>query len=528
MKRVGLFLVAVFSLFLYAPSVSAEAGTGILITEAMTASSTSASSEFVELYNQSDVAIDVTGWKIQYSSATGTSVLTKATLEGAISARGFLLAATSSFQTEQATTADVDLGSGFSGTAGRVRVVNSSNEVIDALSYGATALSSEGTPATAPSSGESLKRETDADTLFTDDDENSTDFAVSDSPFAQGGGVEEIEPDPTDVCPATPEIDLEVPAGYIIDEFGECVEEPVVLTDKVLYITELLANAAGSDTGNEFIEIYNPNDEPIGLDGYTLFVGPNYEKSYSFPSNLEISAHQYLAFYNSEVKFTLVNSSSRAKLVAPAGNMVSETESYQDPGDGMSWSLIDDKWVMTEKATPDAANEFIITQEEAGTTSSARLPCPAGKFRNPATNRCKNIASSTSSRAPCATNQTRNPVTNRCKKISSTSSSLTPCKVGQVRNAETNRCRKIEVAASAKPCQPGYERNSETNRCRKVKTSNSNFKEPAAINPINLDARIVTLLLIMTGGYAAYEYRADISNFYNRLRDKRGKPRPPG
>jgi hypothetical protein len=44
-------------------------------------------------------------------------------------------------------------------------------------------------------------------------------------------------------------------------------------------ITEILPNAIGSDTGNEFIELYNPNDaEAVSLKGYILLVGPLLEK----------------------------------------------------------------------------------------------------------------------------------------------------------------------------------------------------------------------------------------------------------
>lgn len=530
MKRVGiLFLLFVLSLF-YARPTFAQVGSGILITELMTASTSSASSEFIELYNQSSDAIDVTGWKVQYLSATGSSISTKTTLEGAISAHGFLMAATTEFQTEKLLVSDATLSSGLAGAGGRIRLVDVSNSAVDSVSYGASALSSEGTPAVAPAAGKSLKRIVDNDAQFVDDNNNSTDFTVSESPFAQGGGVEEVAPVVIDVCPATPEIDLAIPVGYELDQSGNCVVRP--LESRALKITELLANAEGSDEENEFIEIYNPNDSPVGLDGYKLYVGPNYEKNFNFPAGLEISPHQYLAFHNDSIKFNLLNSSSRVKLVAPNNVTVSETDSYQNPGDGMSWSLFDDGWKMTESSTPDAENVYVVTSENdvTGSTTSSVLPCPAGKFRNPATNRCKNIDSSSSALQPCASDQYRSPETNRCRKLSSANTALVACKVGQERNPETNRCRKILSASSVlKPCQPGYERNPDTNRCRKSSAKASNaLTESAAINPVSMSSRIVTLLIVLAIAYGLFEYRTDIGNFISRLRDKRGSPRPPG
>ena len=198
----------------------------------------------------------------------------------------------------------------------------------------------------------------------------------------------------------------------------------------------------------------------------------------------------------------------------------------------MSWSLFDDGWKMTESSTPDAENVYVITSESNVTesTTPSLSPCPAGKFRNPATNRCKNIDSSSSALQPCASDQYRSPDTNRCRKLSSTSTALVACKLGQERNSETNRCRKIVSASSAlKPCQPGYERNPDTNRCRKSSAKPSNaLTESAAINPISMSSRIVTLLIFLAIAYGLFEYRTDISNFISRLRDKRGSPRPPG
>jgi hypothetical protein len=532
MKRVWIFILALCLVITKATPAAAQIGSGVLITEVMTASTSSASSEFVEIYNQSDAAVDVTGWKIQYSSATGSTITTKSTLSGAISSHGFVLVGSAVFQSEQNVTADFDLSSGLSGTAGRIRIVDSSEAIIDSLSYGDSALESEGTPASSPQASQSLKRTIDQDARFIDNNENSTDFVISDEPYAQGGGVEELAPTPVDVCPNINDNQQSLPVDYEFDPEGNCVPKQVVTpSDKTLTITELLPNAVGSDTGAEYIEIYNPNSESIGLDGYELYIGPNYEKQYSFPDNLEIEPNQYLSFYNSDINFTLVNTNSRAELVAPAGNVVSKTESYDSPKEGMSWSLFEGGWKFSQKTTPDAPNEYVMIEPDDDAVSESTQPsCRPDQFRNPATNRCKKISSSTSSLQACAADQVRNPLTNRCRKLSSTTSVLTACKLGQERNPETNRCRKISSGTKKlTPCQPGYERNQDTNRCKKAtnKTSGT-LTDAAAINPINLNSRIIALLLFMATAYGVYEYRTDIGNFINRLRNKRGDPRPPG
>lgn len=343
------------------------------------------------------------------------------------------------------------------------------------------------------------------------------------------------EPGPVDVCPNTQEIETDIPDGHEIDANGNCapieLSPPEELENRALTITELFPNPLEDEDSNEFIELYNPHDEPIGLDGYILYTGNSYDKPYTFSGNLEIGAKQYLAFYSSEINITLANSGSRARLVAPAGNIVSETESYSNSKDEMSWSLFEGEWKFSEKATPDAENEYVISEDSGGSPSSGSdlKPCRPDQFRNPETNRCKLKSAASSSLQACATDQYRNPETNRCRKVGSGNSSLAPCKPGQYRSPETNRCRKIESSSTPKPCQAGYERNSETNRCRKATSNTATaFTEPASINPVDLNSRIVAILIMMAGGYALYEYRTDIGNFINRLRNKRGDPRPPG
>jgi hypothetical protein len=49
------------------------ASDGIVISEVSMGSEDSASNEFVELYNNSSSAIDISSWSLYYRSATGTS-----------------------------------------------------------------------------------------------------------------------------------------------------------------------------------------------------------------------------------------------------------------------------------------------------------------------------------------------------------------------------------------------------------------------------------------------------------------------
>jgi len=47
--------------------------------------------DFIELYNNSNAAVDITGWSVQYGSATGTAAWQLTTLTGSIPSKGYYL-----------------------------------------------------------------------------------------------------------------------------------------------------------------------------------------------------------------------------------------------------------------------------------------------------------------------------------------------------------------------------------------------------------------------------------------------------
>jgi hypothetical protein len=502
MKR---FWVILTLILLLLPSITTRAetaGSGILITELMTGTTNSANAEFVELHNQSNQDINISAWKLLYYSATGSSASTKVTFSGTVSSHGFVLLGTEEFKTEYGlSSADFTFNPGFSDAGGRLKLVDGNGTTIDAISWGANSIVSEGSPTPSLTRGSSVKRAVNTDANFIDENNNDTDFIISTSPYPQGGDVYEPEV-------VSPPVE---PSGETETEAGA----------SLLTISELLPNVSGSDTGNEFIEIYNPNEKTVALAGYLLQIGPNFETSVNLPNEIEILPHQYLALYNNYPTFTLVNTSSRAKLLAPAGNEVSETPLYDNLKESESWALFEDGWHRTMKPTPNEENSLVTESADLSNIETGLEPCAPGKYRNPETNRCKIIEDSDV--VTCSAGQERNPETNRCRKV--TSSELSPCKEGYERNQATNRCRKSGTDEDMlTPCHPGYERNPSTNRCRKtVSTGDAKLaavNQASAINPISLSTRIVLVLLVVALGYGVYEYRNDLRNLIGKLKTR--------
>ena len=139
-----------------------------------------AANEFVELYNGGTAAVDVSGWKVVYRSAAGTSDTTLVTIPAgtSIAAGGFYLLGGSDYA--GAATADQSFSTGLAGTGGAVGVRDTAAALVDSVGWGtATNALVEGAAAAAPPAtaapGSSLVRLPDGH----DTNANASDFTVS-------------------------------------------------------------------------------------------------------------------------------------------------------------------------------------------------------------------------------------------------------------------------------------------------------------------------------------------------------------
>ncbi len=121
-----------------------------------------------------------------------------------------------------------------------------------------------------------------------------------------------------------------------------------------LDISEILPNPSGADAENEFIELYNPNDQAIDLTGYKLAV----KSSHYLIKNRVIGAKSYLALYRPDTKITLNNTGDTLRLYDPAGRIISQV-GYQKTFSDLSLALASNgqfRW--TNFITPGRANIF--------------------------------------------------------------------------------------------------------------------------------------------------------------------------
>src|SRR4051794_26563009 len=175
--------------------------TGLLVSEVVTGG-TSASDEFIEIYNASTATLDLAGLELVYATSTGTTVTRKQTWTSlAVPSHRHVLLANSSGR--WATGADGVYSGGLAATGGSAVLRIVGGAVIDALSWGdASSTFVEGSAGAAPPASSSLERRPGGGSgNATDTNNNAADAIVNASPIAQSLSADAV---PSDAPAATP------------------------------------------------------------------------------------------------------------------------------------------------------------------------------------------------------------------------------------------------------------------------------------------------------------------------------------
>lgn len=514
------------------------------------------SSRLVELYNNSDQPVDITGWCVRYVAETAPVALNGSTSMRVcfnpdlisqhivLPAREHVLVGAS----QLGIVADFMMIEGLgTGLSGKVYIVDALQNIVDMFGWGAGTLGAEGTPKTSEGNvAKVYERKQSVTGTYIDTNDNNADFF--DSKLRANyliGALVEID----DVCQNLPDIQTLVPTGMVLDGEDMCINEPVDICVNIdgeqltlgagvevddegncyqdaclnlagfqgtipagykestqefdcyldllpVQVTELLPNPDGDDNHNEFIELYNPNDVAVDLTYHVFHLGGDYAKAYSFPIGFLIKPKGYIALYNNDISFTLTNAVSSLRLRSLDNTHVYDVQEYSNAGSGEAWALINGIWQYTNMPTPGAENIPSSTEQELMTTALL-TDCGEGRERNPLTKRCRNI-------------------------VSTTKSVPKPCRDDQYRSEETGRCRNMVLASTRKPCKDTQYRSEETGRCRNLSVSSV----PAAgfaVQPTK-DSGIAFVGWWALGGvvllgvsYGVWEWRREIIEILGRL-----------
>jgi len=482
----------------------------VLITRIQAGGVGAATQEFIVIYNNSPEEVEISGWCLTNKTnapiacfnppSSGQAMYLPPYKHAVVVSSAFSLLISSESVSLSYTPLSQSSGS-ITGSSDSISLIDHTGALIDRHSWTSSI-----------SAGMQFERRGSGTPFIYEDSDMAIDWSITVSGMLP---LSEIEIDTTivDVCSNIEGVQTILPIGKETNLNGECIDQEMT----PLYITEMLPNAVGGDAGQEFIEFYNPNDEPVALDNYTLFVGPQFDDSYSFPS-ATIQPHNYLAFTYADIPFTLLNSSSRVLLALGVdGIVVSEAPAYVDPKEGQSWALVNDEWQYTNQLTPGSENLAMYVTNTVLDVDEAPQPCAPNQYRSPETNRCRLISSGTAAATPCKDGQYRSEETNRCRNIVNDTKIITPCDEDEERNPETNRCRKLVAASIPASCKEGQERNPDTNRCRTItKMPNADYGVlgTQTKNEGSWYAWIaVGGILVLAAVYAVWEWHSEISKF---------------
>lgn len=311
--------------------------------------------------------------------------------------------------------------------------------------------------------------------------------------------------------------------------FDRLYEMPGAPQLKIVEIYPYASDCAPNDISvfcGDYVKLHNPTNATVNLGDIVLRTDSSSASSTTsntFYLGQDVPAGGYLTVWLNDNgdRISLTNSGGYIWLddvwdvdSQPYSETMTRYGSAGSSQQGHAWAEDETgTWRWTSAPQPNAPNVF-PAEVAAATTTADLASCPAGKYRNPETNRCRTIEEAVSELAACEEGKERNPATNRCRSIASTASTvLAPCEEDEERNPATNRCRKAQSGTTLTPCQTGYERNPATNRCRKI-VGSSPVATPAAAVQSSGSSMLTTALLVTAGigaaGYGVYEWRSEI------------------
>ena len=139
-----------------------------------------------------------------------------------------------------------------------------------------------------------------------------------------------------------------------------------------IVISEIFPNPKGSDTGKEWIELFNKGNNNINLGNWSLSITNTGKKTkpkiIKFNDKIIIKANSHLIIEPPKYKFSLLNKNCKIELKDYVGKTIN-TLSYQDSQENLSLSLIDihnTKKSLTTWTTPTKGNANSIYYQISG------------------------------------------------------------------------------------------------------------------------------------------------------------------
>jgi len=322
----------IFLIFLLTPLITTAAEPSILINElAWMGTTESANDEWLELYNNTDTDIDLTGWRLE--AVDGSPIIN---LIGTIPAGGYFLLE----RTDEDTIPEISADQIYTGALGNngewLKLYNNNGAVIDEVNAAASWPAGDNTTKQTMERVDDLSWQTSSQAGGTPKTQNSQ--ASSDDQTSENNNDQA-----STSTPPTADSTSQTPPGSFAAKKGDIV------------INEIFPNPIGPDNQNEFIEIKNISPSPIDLTNWQIKNAAG--QIFTLPS-LTMTPQSIVVFSRPQTNLILNNSKEKLKLYSLTNLIIAgveyktsapENQSYQKSSDGnYYWGPI----------SPNQENEF--------------------------------------------------------------------------------------------------------------------------------------------------------------------------
>lgn len=315
--------------------------------------------EWIELYNNTEIQINLGGWILRATDGTPT-----VNISGTIEPHGYFLLERTDDNTLANQAAD-QIYTGALGNSGEhLELVNSSGTIIDDVNSWGNWFAGDNT------TKQTMERKTP---ILTGSDPTGwgTSANVAGTPRAQNSVLilsgtnspPESSPSPLQQEQNPVQDPTLASTSTTPDSLPSSPNADIAITyPENIFINELMSSPLGADEVEEWIELENKNNEQVDISLWQIQDTIGAVNTYIFPESSTMPPNGFFVLSRLTTKITLNNDGDSVQLIKPSGE-IAQVVNYDKASIGDSYARVDTAWQWTDVPTPGSAN--IITKPSA-------------------------------------------------------------------------------------------------------------------------------------------------------------------
>lgn len=146
---------------------------------------------------------------------------------------------------------------------------------------------------------------------------------------------------------------------------------------KTIRVTEIFPDPEGSDTEDEFVELYNEGEYEVDISGWYIDDAEGGSRAFRIVEGTVIGPHQYMIFERIVTRIALNNTEDRVRLLFPDKTLAEEII-LTEVVEGAAYTKQESAWVWSGVSTPGEMNNHVALAAEK--KSSKKITGKDGKI----------------------------------------------------------------------------------------------------------------------------------------------------